>query len=171
MPHMQQKPPFETLFPLCATPPLLCDSCIIPCIQIQSICTRYLHTIPNAAWSLKNAQESRPCWMALPLVLNGAPSYSLISAGSEIISYSGTMKYRLIYEFTKVFFIHIIASVAPKVYLHLYLLLGDHLFGVVNMWNFSGRIFNIAVVSGGQTMGNMIVTSQGLYRCWSMYDG
>jgi len=49
--------------------------------------------------------------------------------------------------------------------------LGDHLFGVDKLWHFSGSVFNIAVLNGGQIMENMmIVTSQGLCHRWSMYN-
>ena len=45
------------------------------------------------------------------------------------------------------------------------LLLGGHFFDVDKLWHFSGRVFNIAMMSGGETMGNMMmVTSQGLWK-------
>ena len=109
-------------------------------LQIQSICTRYLHTIPNAAWSLRKAQESRPCCMALPLVcLINRSSHILVP--QECIGKDSHLwpKYdscilpsihwwsRLFSEHIKVYFIYSGSFVVPKVSLPLHLLTGDHI--------------------------------------------
>ena len=45
---------------------------------------------------------------------------------------------------------------------------GHYLFGVYKLWHISGKVFNIAMVSGGQIVGNIIIVT---CRCLSMYNG
>ena len=130
-----------------------------------------IRTVPHAAWSLRNAYKSDPCCMALPLgsptlCTNDAHTHALIYAESRIVSHSVAFWCRLIYELIKVFSIHIIPFVVLIASLYVHLSLGDHFFGVVKLWRFSGIVFNIALVGFGQTMGNMMIIT-----CWSMYNG